>query len=142
MPGEIIAVVAQASVPSSAVDSPVLRSVSEADEARLADLLSARDAQASQAAQPVEPPAADVQPLRSNNTMGDAMLRNLDTAGRSYTEMNAKIYQALSVGGSNLNTTDLLRIQLMLVDSSMKVDMISKGISKATQEIDQLTKLQ
>jgi hypothetical protein len=142
MPGEIISVVAQVSMPSSGIDSPALRSVSEADEARLADLLSARDAQASQPVQQVQPPAADVQALRPNNTMGDAMLRNLDSAGRSYTEINAKILDTLKVGSANLNTADLLRIQIMLVDTSMKVDLIGKGISKATQEIDQITKLQ
>ena len=142
MPGEIISVVAQASIPSSGIDSPALRSVSEADEARLSDLLSARDAQASKATQQVEPPAADVQPLRPNSTMGDAMLRNLDSAGRSYSEVNAKIMDVLKVGSANLNMADLLRIQIMLVDTSMKVDLIGKGISKATQEIDQITKLQ
>jgi hypothetical protein len=83
-----------------------------------------------------------VQALRPNNTMGDAMLRNLDSAGRSYTEINAKILDTLKVGSANLNTADLLRIQIMLVDTSMKVDLIGKGISKATQEIDQITKLQ
>ena len=39
-------------------------------------------------------------------------------------------------------TSDLLRIQFQMIETSLQVDLISKGVSKGVQDIDQLTKLQ
>jgi type III secretion system YscI/HrpB-like protein len=139
MAGEIISVVAQASTQSSWVDTPVMRSVSESDAGRLADLLSMQEVQAPAPGQGPAP-VADTAP--SNNSIGDAILRSMDSAGRSYKAKAGEIDQLMTVDSAKFTTTDLLRIQFQLINASMQVDLISKAISKGTQHIDQLTKLQ
>jgi type III secretion system YscI/HrpB-like protein len=135
MAGEIISVIAQATTQSSWVDAPVLRSVTESDAGRLADLLSTQSVQAASPAA-----AADMSPV-NGNSIGDAILRSMDSAGRSYTAKANEISR-LATSGADLTTSDLLRIQFQLIESSMQVDLISKTVSKAVQHIDQLTKLQ
>jgi type III secretion system YscI/HrpB-like protein len=137
MAGEIISVVAQASTQSGWVDTPSLSSVSDMDAARLTDLLTPEDEPASTAA-PV-PEAADT----SNNTLGDSILRNFDAVGRAYKEGSAEISKMLDgFDGAKLSTSDVLRMQFVLIDASLRVEMVSKATSKFTQHIDQLTKLQ
>jgi type III secretion system YscI/HrpB-like protein len=136
MAGEIISMIAQATTQSSWVDAPGLRSVSESDAGRLADLLSTQSVQASS-------PSAitDLTPV-NGNSIGDAILRSMDAAGRSYKAKANEINQLVNNDNAHLSTIDLLRIQYQLIDSSMQVDLISKTVSKAIQHIDQLTKLQ
>lgn len=135
MAGEIMSVIAQATTHSSWVDAPVLRSVSESDAARLSDLLSTQSVQA-----PAAPIVPDVP--AQGNSIGDAILRSMDSAGRTYRARTDEINRLAAADGAHLTTADLLRIQFQLIDSSMQVDLISKAVSKATQHIDQLTKLQ
>lgn len=134
---EVTAVIAQATTGSSWVDTPVLSSPSESDAGRLADLLSAQNVQAE------APSSLSAVKPTDNVSMGDAILRSLDAAGRSYQEKSAGIRKLMAVENTTpLTTSDLLRMQFELLDTSMQVDLISKTISKGTQHIDQLTKLQ
>jgi type III secretion system YscI/HrpB-like protein len=139
MAGEIASLVAQASSSSAWVDAPTLRSASENDASRLADLLSEQTPQS---------PATNLDANIITETgdaglsMGDAILRSLDSIGRSYKSKSLEIDALLAVDGAKLSTTDLLRIQFQLIDASLQVDLVSKAISKGTQHIDQLTKLQ
>lgn len=135
MAGEIISVIAQATTQSSWVDAPVLRSVSESDAGRLADLLSTQSVQATSGSA-----VTDVSPV-NGNSIGDAILRSMDAAGRTYSAKANEINR-LAGDGAQLTTADLMRIQFQLIDSSMQIDLISKTVSKAVQHIDQLTKLQ
>lgn len=134
---EVVTVLAQATTGSSWVDTPVLSSVSESDAARMSDLLSTQSvqSQAPAALSSVTPP--------SGNTIGDAILRSLEAAGRSYVDKSAGIHKLVSVENTQpITSKDLLRMQFELLDTSLQVDLISKVVSKGTQHVDQLTKLQ
>jgi len=139
MAGEIISVVAQATSQSSWVDSAAFSSVSESDAARLSDLMSTQQVQAQAPDGAAAPGPAS--PQGPGKSMGDAILRSMDATGRNYKakieEMNLKL-----ANPQEMTTSDLLRMQFQLIDTSMQVDLISKAISKGTQHIDQLTKLQ
>jgi type III secretion system YscI/HrpB-like protein len=136
--GEVIATLAQASGPSW-VDTPVLSDAAPADAARLTDLLAPQPGQ-------VQAPSGvgAVETGSGNsvgNSIGDSILRSLDTAGQAYKTRADEINRALNTQGE-LTTNELLRVQLNLMEASLRVDVLSKAVSKVTQHVDQLTKLQ
>ncbi|WP_048439661.1 type III secretion system inner rod subunit SctI [Caenimonas sp. SL110] len=147
MAGDMISVIAQATSPSGWVDSPVIRSVSESDAARLSDLLSTQQTQAAPPVAPT-PPASTTAvtevsaSTRPGNSIGDQILKSMDSAGKNYKSKAMEIDKMINLESSRVAPHHLLRMQFQLFETSMQVDLISKGISKAVQHIDQVTKLQ
>lgn len=142
MAADVINLVAQATTPSPWVDTPVLRDVPDAEAARFTDVL-----QAPQAAPPAVQAPSDLPSVYSVSPgepghLGDAILRSMEEAGRQYVAKTQEIHQVLLDRSQELSTTSLLRLQVQLTDASMFVDLLGKAVSKATQHIDQLTKLQ
>lgn len=135
MAGDVINLVAQATTSSAWVDAPVLREVPASEAARFTDVLQSNDPSAQQA--PVAP-AADA----GAGHMGDAILSSLEGLGREYAAKSERITAALTPDSDLLSVSELLRLQLAVADSSMFVELVGKAVSKATQHIDQLTKLQ
>jgi hypothetical protein len=140
-------VIAQANTSSTWVDTPASSAVSESDAARLADLLSTQQtqAQAPGGVSPTPAPAvAQVSGVSAagKNTMGDHILRSLDSVGRAYKEKAVELNKFLDADNPELSPMSLLRLQAQMLDQSIMVDVFSRGISKSVQEIDQLTKLQ
>ena len=141
MAADVINLVAQATTPSPWVDTPVLRDVPDAEAARFTDVL-----QAPQTVQGIQapsdmPPVYSVSPSEPGH-LGDAILRSMEEAGRQYVAKTQEIHNVLLDRSQELSTTSLLRLQVQLTDASMFVDLLGKAVSKATQHIDQLTKLQ
>jgi hypothetical protein len=146
---DVVSVVAQASTSSNWVDAPVSSTVSDSDAARFADLMSTQATQAQAPSQvqgpSVVPPTGVAETSaahRPGRSMGDAILSNLDSLGRHYTEQNSEINSFLSADGAELSPGRLLRLQIQMLDQSVVVDVASRVISKGVQELDQLTKLQ
>lgn len=81
------------------------------------------------------------EPTRKTS-MGDAILRSLDTAGQEYLDSNRYISEVLNAGGSGMGAADMIRIQVEVVKSSIVAELVGKGVSQTTKNIDQLTKLQ
>lgn len=142
MAGDVINMVAQATTSSAWVDSPVIREVPASDAARFTDVLNAGDPSAVQRAGGVA--AAAVEPVSSvsGSHLGDAILGSLESLGREYAVKSRHITAALTPDSDLLSTTELLRLQLSMADASMFVELVGKAVSKATQHVDQLTKLQ
>jgi hypothetical protein len=143
-----VSVVAQATTSSTWVDSPVSSSVSESDAARFSDLMSTQQTQA-QAPAPVDMPPAPapaVAPVANvphgGSTLGDSILRNMDSVGRAYKARSLEVNEFLNADSSQLSPSHLLRLQAQMLDQSVIVDVFSRGISKSVQELDQMTKLQ
>lgn len=144
MAADVINLVAQATTPSPWVDTPVLRDVPDAEAARFTDVLQAT--QGPQAGPAVQAPSdlpsvSSVSPGEPGH-LGDAILRSMEEAGRQYAAKTQEIHQVLLDRSQELSTTSLLRLQVQLTDASMFVDLLGKAVSKATQHVDQLTKLQ
>lgn len=141
MAGDVINLMAQATASTPWVDTPVLRDVPDSDAARFTDVL-----QAPQSVQGAPAPS-ELAPVSSVSAsepghLGDAILRSMEEAGRQYVAKTQEIHQVLLDRSQELSTTSLLRLQVQLTDASMFVDLLGKAVSKATQHIDQLTKLQ
>jgi len=135
MAGDVINLVAQATTSSAWVDAPVLREVPASEAARFTDVLQSTDPSAQQV------PAASAADVGAGH-MGDAILSSLEGLGREYAAKSERITAALTPDSDLLSVSELLRLQLAVADSSMFVELVGKAVSKATQHIDQLTKLQ
>ncbi|NIM41995.1 MAG: hypothetical protein GTN86_12575 [Xanthomonadales bacterium] len=138
MAGDVINLVAQATTSPAWVDTPVLREVPESEAARFTDVLQALQAPQAPLDAPLAAPVAGSEP----GHLGDAILRSMENAGREYLAKTQEIHAALTERGQEISTTTLLRLQVQLTDASMFVDLLGKAVSKATQHVDQLTKLQ
>lgn len=135
MAGDVINLVAQATTSSAWVDAPVLREVPASEAARFSDVLQSTDPSPDRlvVAPPVDP---------AGGHLGDAILSSLEGVGREYAAKSQRITAALTPDSELLSVSELLRLQLAVADSSMFVELVGKAVSKATQHIDQLTKLQ
>lgn len=138
MAGNVIDLVAQTTTSSAWVDTPVLREVPEADAARFTDVLRGPDAVTSASPTSAPPALAPIEP----GHLGDTILRAMQSAGSEYAAKSGVIHSVLASDSNHLSATDMLRLQVQLTDASMFVDLLGKAVSKSTQHIDQLTKLQ
>ena len=79
-------------------------------------------------------------PSPSSKTLGDAILNTLQTAS---TEMQQNWQKAAEVvAGKELNMADMLQLQMTVVQTSIQYELLGKGISKSTQNLDQILKTQ
>lgn len=88
-------------------------------------------------------PDRAVAPLApGRGTLGDAILDRMNSVGEAYRTTRETFAASLDVGPKEMSLIDLMRMQFRLADMTLSVEVISKGVSKFTQEVDQLTKLQ
>lgn len=99
---------------------------------------------ASEAAQPpVEATAlasGSPAPAQEIPSLGDFVLDGLSKAQRSVNAAWSSVAQTLNQ--PELKITDLLRTQIGLLQVSIECELVGKGASKSTQNLDTLTKLQ
>ena len=112
----------------------------ETPASRFSDLLSAGITQPN----PISAASNGVQPAipLGKATLGDAILGKLGAVGDNYRASVQEAVSAFSVPTEKLGLSGLLRIQMSMAQVSLDIELISKGISKAAQHIDSLTKLQ
>lgn len=75
-------------------------------------------------------------------TLGDAILARLDAVGANYKQNLARAYSALEKSPRENTVEDLLKMQLDISVVSLEVEVVGKGVQKAVQHIDTLSKLQ
>jgi type III secretion protein I len=74
-------------------------------------------------------------------TLGDKILNGVQNLSSEFQQSWKTVNKALDPSGS-LSTTDLLKLQLGITQVSIQYDLVGKIISRSTQNIDQLVKLQ
>ena len=95
---------------------------------------------ASQAAAQAQGMEANQSAVASSKTLGDAILNTLQTAS---TQMQQSWQQAAEVvAGKEINMADMLQLQMTVVQTSIQYELLGKGISKSTQNLDQILKTQ
>lgn len=126
----------------STITPPVPTSAEQDAGLRLYDLLQADGA---------EPGASTIStagttglrlPGGSTNTLGDAILAKLDAVGADYKQNVARAYAALEKSPRENTVEELLKMQLDIAVVSLEVEVVGKGVQKAVQHIDTLSKLQ
>ena len=86
----------------------------------------------------VAPPA----PTGPAATPGDSILEGMKNIGSDFRETWSAMKAAIARPMEQVTLADMLRMQMQMLQLSVQVEMAGKAISKATQNIDQLTKLQ
>lgn len=78
----------------------------------------------------------------STKTLGDAILAKLDAVGADYKKNVSRAYAALEKSPRENTVEELLKMQLDISVVSLEVEVVGKGVQKAVQHIDTLSKLQ
>lgn len=121
-------------------DSPATRVKPVAD-----DLVAAQFSEIMnpQAATPLQKSASAVAPddPPPTRTMGSAILDGMQKLSHEFQETRRAVHASLDAG-TQMTMADALRLQMSLVELSIQHEMVGKTISRSTQNIDQLVKMQ
>jgi flagellar hook-basal body complex protein FliE len=142
--GEILNAMADqvSPAPSSGLNDITLPAVTpevELDGSRLSDIL------ANQLDQPVIATDPTMMSGIADNNMknlGEVLLKRLDVVGNNFTKSIERTNALLNTLPSDLRVQDVMKLQLEMASVSLEVELVGKGVQKAVQHIDQLTKLQ
>lgn len=107
-----------------------------ADSARFSELINGQDIQAVGTVQQLDGSSS------ITRTMGDVILAKLDSVGSKFTTAVEKVHHRLDTMPQTLSLPELLKLQLEVATVSLEVELVGKGVSKAVQHVDQLSKLQ
>ncbi len=79
---------------------------------------------------------------QSFNTYGDRFVAKLDAIGKEFKENMARAHEEINKPPGQLSLSDSLKFQYELAVVSLHIDVVSKGVQKAVQNIDTLVKMQ
>lgn len=127
------------SIDTDEVFVPEITQRVQQDGIRFSDLVANRIEQPQVVANPaVVPTNSAIDP----KSLGDVLLKRLDVVGNNFTKNIQRTHQILDTLPSDLRVQDMMRLQLEMASISLEVELVGKGVQKAVQHVDQLTKLQ
>jgi hypothetical protein len=127
------------SIESDEIIVPEITQKVQQDGVRFSDLVANRIEQPEMAAKPALVPTTAANDTKS---LGDVLLKRLDVVGNNFTKNIQRTHQILDTLPADLRVQDMLRLQLEMSAISLEVELVGKGVQKAVQHVDQLTKLQ
>lgn len=74
-------------------------------------------------------------------SLGDRILNGLSGLSSDFTQ-SWKNVNAVLENGASVSTSDMLKLQMGLTQLSIQYDLVGKAISRSTQNIEQLVKMQ
>lgn len=74
-------------------------------------------------------------------SLGDRILNGLSGLSSDFTQ-SWKNVNAVLENGASVSTADMLKLQMGLTQLSIQYDLVGKAISRSTQNIEQLVKMQ
>jgi hypothetical protein len=117
---------------------PPITSQNEADGATFNDILNSADGvttfgtAASSNSRSVDLPT---------HSLSDVILQRADNLGLSFQEKVENVNAMINSGPDSLSLKQLLQAQLSMTSITLEMDLVSGGVHKVTQYIDQLSKL-
>ena len=75
-------------------------------------------------------------------TMGDVIIAHLSDVGKNFTSHLEKFHNLVHKVPNELNLPVFIDMQIQMAAISLQVELVGKCVSKATQDVDQLSKLQ
>ncbi|QKV54385.1 EscI/YscI/HrpB family type III secretion system inner rod protein [Comamonas antarctica] len=92
-------------------------------------------------------PAVDVQALepaaaKAPANLGDRILSGTQNMSDEFRSSWARVYEILRAQNPELSMQDMFKLQLHLTQMSVQYDMFGKAVSRATQNFDQLVRVQ
>lgn len=127
------------SIDNDEVFVPQITQQVQQDGVRFSDLVANRIEPPQVAASPAMVPATAAIDTKS---LGDVLLKRLDVVGNNFTKNIQRTHQILDTLPADLRVQDMMRLQLEMASISLEVELVGKGVQKAVQHVDQLTKLQ
>jgi hypothetical protein len=123
-------------ISDKAVSIPSVTSEIESSSLRLSEIMGN---------QPVTPVSSV--PLMDGSTsvtrtMGDVIIAHLDSVGSNFTSHLDKFHNLVHKVPNELNLPVFIEMQVQMAAISLHVELIGKCVSKGTQDVDQLCKLQ
>lgn len=107
----------------------------ETDAARFAEMIQP-------AVAPTQAAAGSAPANATAITPGDSILNGMSSIGTDFKDSWSALQQALARPPGEMTVAEMLRMQMHMVQLSVQVEMVGKVVSKTTQNIDQLAKLQ
>lgn len=77
-----------------------------------------------------------------SNTLGDSILRSLQSMGGEFSNAWGEIVKTSKPDNSPMSMTEALNVQWQMVTVSAQYEAIGKAIGKSAQDIDQLVRTQ
>lgn len=77
----------------------------------------------------------------TGGTLGDAILGGIKNASADFQDKWASVQSVLE-GGKLTSVSEMLKLQLGVVQMSVQYEVLGKAVSRSTQNIDQLVKMQ
>ena len=85
-----------------------------------------------------QPPALD-----ADSSVGDRILNGLQSVSGDFRTTWDSVSGVLnSTASASLNIQDMLKLQMQLVQTSFQYELVGKAISRSTQNLDQLVRIQ
>lgn len=75
-------------------------------------------------------------------SMGERILSGMNNVSSDFQSAWKSVSTVLDASDKNMNMQDLLKLQLQLVQVSVQYDLVGKAVSRSTQNLDQLLRLQ
>lgn len=75
-------------------------------------------------------------------SMGERILAGMNNVSSDFQSAWKSVSTVLDASDKNMNMQDLLKLQLQLVQVSVQYDLVGKAVSRSTQNLDQLLRLQ
>ena len=114
--------------------APVMSDDARSAAGRFSSLMSAGDV--------TTPEAVEAAGATKEGNMADVIVDKLRSVEADYRKIKEDTYQAINDTSSEMTIGSLYRVQFSFINTTLVVDVFSKCISKSTQHVDQLTKLQ
>ena len=118
---------------------PLVTPEVEAGGERLSELMSIQPEQAVYA---IDPAVASAEVIGVANTLGEKILARLDAVGLEFRTNMERAHAMLEVGPGKMSLENVLRLQMEMAQVSLEIELVGKGVQKAVQHAEQLTKLQ
>ncbi len=111
----------------------------EAGGARLSELM---DVPADGAVYSLEPLQPAQMPGQGNKDMGTILMARLDGIGTEFKTNVGHAYDALEKSPDQVTLRDMMKLQLDMAVVTLEIEVVGKGVQKAVQHVDTLSKLQ
>lgn len=79
---------------------------------------------------------------QGNKVMGEVIMAKLDAIGAEYKTNVGHAYEALEKSPQQISLQEMMKLQLDMAVVTLEIEVVGKGVQKAVQHVDTLSKLQ
>jgi type III secretion protein I len=88
------------------------------------------------------PTTTATSPAVLSNSVGDRILHGMEGVSNNFQSAWKSVNATLDASAQSTSMQDMMRLQLQLVQVSVQYELVSKAVSRSTQNFDQLVRIQ